>query len=72
MATSIISRILPHANDNDGDTPPITPAQIISFRRPLPRLRADVVPFDPTNPAHIRAWEGIWDFGVQSLKGGRA
>lgn len=26
-----------------------------------PELRADVPPFDPGNPKHLRAWEVIWD-----------
>lgn len=26
-------------------------------------LRADVQPFDPINPAHLRAWEASWDMG---------
>lgn len=26
-------------------------------------LRADVPPFDPSNPRHLRAWESIRDFG---------
>lgn len=30
-------------------------------------LRADVPPFDPSNPAHLRAWEAICDFGRSSL-----
>lgn len=34
------------------------------------RLRADVVPFDPTNPAHISAWESLWDFGTRCKEGG--
>ncbi len=29
-------------------------------------LRADVPPFDPGNPGHLRAWEAIWDFGKRS------
>ncbi|MGB7655081.1 MAG: hypothetical protein WBL74_06340 [Novosphingobium sp.] len=29
-------------------------------------LRADVPPFDPSNPRHLRAWEAIWDFGKRS------
>lgn len=38
---------------NAGDVIPFTP-------RPRP-LRADVPPFDPSNDAHLRAWESIWD-----------
>ena len=26
-------------------------------------LRADVPPFDPNNPRHLRAWEAFFDFG---------
>jgi len=44
---------------------PLTP------RPQSPRLRSDVIPFDPTNPAHLRAWESIWDLGMMQLKGGR-
>ena len=29
-------------------------------------LRADVPPFDPSNPRHLSAWEAIWDFGKRS------
>ena len=29
-------------------------------------LRADVPPFDPSNPRHLRAWEAIWSFGKRS------
>ena len=29
-------------------------------------VRADVPPFDPSNPRHLRAWEAIWDFGKRS------
>lgn len=37
--------------------------EIIAFTlRPRP-LRADVPPFDPGNPAHLRAWECMWDLG---------
>lgn len=44
------------------------PGKIIPFPQPLPRLRADVPPFDPTNPAHLRAWEAIFDFGQAELR----
>ena len=33
-----------------------------------PRLRADVPPFDPNNPAHLRAWEAVWDVGMRAAK----
>lgn len=32
-----------------------------------PNLRADVPPFDPRNPCHLRAWESIWDMGQAGL-----
>ncbi len=36
-------------------------AELIPFTpRPRP-LRADVPPFDPSNPAHLRAWESLFD-----------
>ncbi len=44
------------------------PDNIIQFPESPPRLRSDVPPFDPSNPAHLRAWEAVWDFGRQSLK----
>src|SRR3546814_5925385 len=37
------------------------PDNLIPFPTPTARLRADVPPFDPTNPNHLRAWEAIWD-----------
>lgn len=40
---------------------------VIPFPELAPRLRSDVPPFDPTNPAHLRAWEAIFDFGRASL-----
>lgn len=40
-------------------------AQALSLSLSL-ELRADVPPFDPGNPAHLRAWEAIWDFGKRS------
>ena len=36
-----------------------------------PNLRADVPPFDPCNPRHLRAWESIWDMGRASLPSDR-
>lgn len=33
------------------------------------RLRSDVPPFDPANPAHIRAWEALYDFGQFQARG---
>ena len=44
------------------------PGNVIPFPQPLRRLRADVPPFDPTNPAHLRAWEAIFDFGRAERK----
>ena len=41
---------------------------VIPFPNPLTRLRADVPPFDPTNAAHLRAWEAIFDFAQGSLR----
>lgn len=41
---------------------------VIPFPEPMPRLRLDVPPFDPTNPTHLRAWEAIFDFGRASQK----
>lgn len=35
--------------------------------RPRP-LRADVPPFDPGNPAHLRAWESLWDLGQMEAR----
>jgi hypothetical protein len=32
-----------------------------------PHLRPDVPPFNPRNPAHLRAWETIFDMGRQLL-----
>lgn len=31
-------------------------------------LRPDVPPFDPGNPAHLRAWETIWSIGQRQLQ----
>ena len=41
---------------------------VIPFPQPLPRLRDDVPPFDPTNPAHLRAWEAMFDLGRVELR----
>ena len=43
------------------------PGNVFAFPQPLPRLRPDVPTFDPTNPAHLRAWEAIFDFGRAQL-----
>jgi hypothetical protein len=44
--------------------PDILPAVREAERRAQSsELRADVPPFDPGNPAHLRAWEAIWDMG---------
>jgi hypothetical protein len=29
-------------------------------------LRADVPPFDPSNPRHLRAWESVYDLSQRS------
>jgi hypothetical protein len=50
------------------ETKPKT-AEVITFPAPRPRLRADVPPFDPTNPAHLRAWENLFDYGRACLEG---
>lgn len=34
-------------------------------------LRADVPPFDPGNPAHVRAWESLWSLGRMPWPSGR-
>ena len=36
-----------------------------------PVLRADVLPFDPTNPSHLRAWEAMYDLGQAALRSER-
>lgn len=43
-------------------------ARVLPFPARPRRLRPDVVPFDPTNPVHIQAWENLWDFGQQELR----
>lgn len=46
-------------------------AEIVTLTpRPRP-LRADVPPFDPANPAHLRAWEALFDLGKGELANGR-
>lgn len=43
---------------------------ILTFEpRPRP-LRADVPAFDPNNPAHLRAWEAVWDLGNMEVRHG--
>ncbi|WP_288804540.1 hypothetical protein [uncultured Novosphingobium sp.] len=32
------------------------------------KLRADVEPFDYNNPAHLRAWEAMWDCAQAELR----
>lgn len=44
-----------------------TCATLIQFPPRPRRLRADVPPFDPTNAAHLAAWESIVDFGRAEL-----
>jgi hypothetical protein len=41
---------------------------IVQMPARQPRLRSDVPPFDATNPAHLRAWEAMYDFGVVTLR----
>lgn len=41
---------------------------VVHFPAPRRRLRADVPPFDPTNPAHIQGWESMWDLGQLELR----
>ncbi|MBY0344534.1 MAG: hypothetical protein K2Q29_11830 [Sphingomonadales bacterium] len=44
------------------------PAEIVTLTpRPRP-LRADVPPFDPTNDAHLRAWEALFDLGKREAR----
>lgn len=44
---------------------------LIQFKpRPRP-LRADVPAFDPSNPAHLRAWEAMFDFGRMEARRGK-
>jgi hypothetical protein len=51
---------------------PSAPDNIFKFN-PRPRaLRADVPMFDPTNDAHLRAWESAWDFAQWEARHGRA
>lgn len=33
-----------------------------------PVLKADVPPFDPSNPKHLRAWESLWEIGRRALQ----
>lgn len=40
---------------------------LLQFPAPRPRLRADVPAFDPSNPAHLRAWESLFDFGRMEI-----
>lgn len=45
----------------------LTPATVLAFPPRPRRLRADVPPFDPSNPAHLAAWESMFDFGRAEL-----
>ena len=47
-------------------------AMLLSFPPRPRRLRADVPPFDPTNPAHIAAWESVIDMGRVLIERERA
>jgi len=40
---------------------------VIPFPPRPRRLRPDVPPFDPDNPAHIAAWESMYDLGKMEL-----
>jgi hypothetical protein len=51
--------------------PASTADNIVQFPPPKPRLRAGVPQFDPNNPAHLRAWEALFDFGCSSTAGRR-
>lgn len=42
-------------------------SNVVAMPARPPRLRADVPPFDPTNEAHLRAWEALWDMGQRDL-----
>jgi hypothetical protein len=45
---------------------------ILTFKpRPRP-LRTDVPAFNPANPAHLRAWEALWDLGQVEARHGKA
>jgi hypothetical protein len=44
---------------------------ILTFTAPPRPLRADVPPFDPNNPAHLRAWESMFDLGQWELRNGK-
>jgi hypothetical protein len=41
---------------------------LVTFPARPRRLRADVIPFDPSIPSHIAAWEAVWDFGMAQLQ----
>jgi hypothetical protein len=43
---------------------------IIPFNVP-PRVRNDVPPFDASNPAHVRAWESMWDWAQWEKRNGK-
>lgn len=44
---------------------------ILQFTPPPRPLRAGVPMFDPTNAAHLRAWESIWDFAQREVNRGQ-
>jgi hypothetical protein len=43
---------------------------IIPFNVP-PRVRNDVPTFDASNPAHVRAWESMWDWAQWEKRNGK-
>lgn len=43
---------------------------ILKFTPPPRPLRADVPMFDPGNPAHLRAWESMWDLAQWEVNHG--
>ena len=43
------------------------PSNVVPMPARPARLRSDVPPFNPSNPAHLRAWEGVWDFTLITL-----
>lgn len=50
---------------------PRSHGDVLPFTPPPRPLRAGVLPFDPSNPAHLRAWESLWDLGQMEARNGR-
>lgn len=44
------------------------PDNVVQMPARPARLRADVPPFNPADPTHLRAWEAIWDMGQHLLR----